>query len=134
MTYRAILAQNAARDATVKAAKAKNFTEAKQTAQDQYAEHVKALTGINGTYKLEIVIKPLSNGNPTVQSNVLTQAQVNPAQNMYFIRGTLDAEVDPIVRFQLPLLPNATVPGLTGPYPIKSEQEFYFENPYGLTK
>lgn len=133
LSYRACLAYNALRDATAKAARANTYSEASTTGIATYNDHLLSITGVTGTYKLEVVRKALAAGGITVYSGALSPTQVTPATHIYFVRGNVTQQIEPLVYFTLPFS-NVTVPGLTAPYPLNATQDVYFENPNGLTQ
>jgi len=129
ITYRYMMFYFDCRNSCLKAAKAPTFTQAEATAASVFSQDQAAWNGVTGTETINILIKPLAGGAPTVSTTPLTT--VDSDNNIYFIQAVCNGQINPLV--SLGSYMGLNIPGLTGPYPVQVVVEFYAENPDGLT-
>jgi hypothetical protein len=129
ITYRYVMFYFDCRNSCLKAAKAPSFTQAQATALSIFSQDQQAWNGVSGTETINILIKPLAGGAPTISTTPLASVDTN--NNVYFIQAVCDGQISPLVQFGSWM--GLNIPGLTGPYPVTVVVEFYAENPDGLT-
>jgi hypothetical protein len=134
MGYRASILYFAGDSACKKAAKAPSFTEAGVRANAALKANLASFSGLSKvTPTLFIIVKPLSGGSAAKFSGKLAEGTVDTSKNIYFLLMQVDADIDPIVRFDKQWMGMA-IPGLTDSYSLRINHESYVENPNGLTE
>jgi hypothetical protein len=129
ITYRYVMFYFDCRNSCLRAAKAPTFTQAQATALSIFSQDQQAWNGVTGTETINILIKPLAGGAPTISTTPLTK--IDADNNIYFIQAVCNGQINPLVQFGSWM--GLSIPGLTGPYPVNVVVEFYAENPDGLT-
>ncbi len=134
MGYRATILYFGSDSAVRKASKAPTFTDAQSRANATLTANLASFSGISSiTPTLFVLVKPLSGGSPVTFPGKLAAGSVDTSKNIYFLLMRVDADIDPLVRFDTKWM-GMVIPGLTGPYSLRLKVESYVENPNGLTE
>lgn len=139
LALRTAFLYSAAKDGVHAAARAKTYavgTVAKPGAVQEaktYAERTgKAFSGVNIlSVETAIVETSLASGNKIIMPGPLP-APADVSKNLYQLEVTVQADVEPLIRYQLPAFGN--VPGLTAPMRLTAVASEMVENPDGLDK
>jgi hypothetical protein len=138
--YRVACVYFAVRDSCYKAAKSGTFgsllipNSAVYNANAAWTTDTAAWSGIatNSTETIYIVTHPINGSAETVQA-VKLAAPPNTTLNMYFIRLTASAQIQPFF-YSSSWMGLGAVPGLNAPFPLTITYQYYAENPTGLTQ
>lgn len=120
------------RDTCYHAAKASTFTNAKAIAATTWANDLKLWGGSTGTQTTYVVVHQLSGTDPPPSVSPLPASPApDPTKANYFIRVVANCSIQPLFGGSWQ---GMQVPGLTVPYNLQMNYEYYAENPSGLTQ
>jgi hypothetical protein len=133
MGYRTSILYFAADSAARKAAKAPTYTDAVSRVSTALTTNLATFTGISAASPtISVLSKPITGGASKITKGKLAPGSVDTSKNLYFVITTVDADLDPLVKFNSLWMGNS-IPGLTGPFHLQLSLESYCENPNGLT-